>query len=415
MKQDAHPETIYLSACLAAGVFTPSHDGVEASDFTEHGDVFEYLVDYTRLTKHKAPSPELVMRMFPGFDYVPGVDMRYGKAQMRDYAKAERTNRQLHRAARLSQSGEHDQALSVMANSTKTVLRNLSTGGTSLRTWELNGHHTTHVPPPPGPLAYVTNGGQEPGMLWLVSARTTVGKSWRLVEHVLAALEGGWNVVFFSLEMTAEEVVERLHTVAFGADSRSMSPKTRTAAHRAWVSELEGELTIRGPEEGHCTPAAVAGSAAERTLIVVDHVGLMRDNQGTKAISEWTAMGAISNELKQIALAEHVPILAAVQANRASVSTRPGAIHGIDKLGLSDALGQDADLHISLNPYGPDVRLSYITKNRQGRANIKWYTAFEPAKGNFEVISADEASKRRQDADESEDAWDPEKEQVTSD
>lgn len=412
MNESAHPETIYLSACLAAGVFTPARDGLESSDFLEHADVFEYLVDYTKLTGHKPPSTDLVLRSFPGFDFVPDVDIRFGRAQMRDWAKSQRTNRQLHRALRLSQAGEYDQALSVMSNSMRLVLRNLSERGVTLRSWELNGHHAHHVPSPPGPLAYITGGGQEPGHLWLVSARTTVGKSWRLCEHVLAALEGGWDVVFFSLEMTHEEVIERLHTLAFGINPKNMTADERTQAHKLWVSEIPGELHVKGPELGYCTPSAVAASAAENTLVVIDHVGLMRDVEGRKAIGEWNVMGGISNELKALALAENVPILGAVQANRSSVSLRPGQVHGIDKLGLSDALGQDADLHVSLNPYGSSVRLSYVTKNRHGRAGIRWYTAFDPEHGDFEVISYADARRRLVDDEELEGSWDPETKEV---
>lgn len=415
MSESAHPETIYFSACLAAGIFTPSADGLEPTDFSHHPEVFEYLQDYAKFTANKAPSVELVERKHPDFEFIPGVDITWARAQMRAHAKSERTHRQLHRALRLSKEGEHDQALSVMANSTKTVLRNLSSRGTSLKKWQLNGHHTTHVPPPPGPLAYITDGGQEPKRLWLITARTSVGKSWRLCEHAVAALEGGWNVTYFSLEMPEEEVIERVQTIAFGMNAKEMDRATRNKAHEMWAAGLGGDLVIRGPEDGYVTPSVVAGAAEENTLLIVDHVGLMRDTAGAKAIGEWNIMGAISNELKQIALSENVPILAAGQVNRAGAKTRPGAHHGIDNIGLSDALGQDTDVHIALDPYGPEVRMSYVTKNRSGRANVKWFTAFEPHHGNFEVITAQEARRRWSESEEIDEAWNPDKEAIVAD
>ena len=66
-----------------------------------------------------------------------------------------------------------------------------------------------HCPVPPGVLARLT-GGHGAGQLWLVAALWGVGKTFKLVDHAVAAAEGGWDVVFFSLEMTTEDILTRL-------------------------------------------------------------------------------------------------------------------------------------------------------------------------------------------------------------
>jgi replicative DNA helicase len=207
-------------------------------------------------------------------------------------------------------------------------------------------------------------------------------------------------VVFFSLEMSEEDVIERIHAMVLGVPLSSVSRVRRERAHRMWASSLKATLTI--VDDQMVSPSTLASYAEPNTLLVVDYIGRMYTDDGTPAITEYQAMATISNEVKSVARRFDVPVLAAVQTNRTGTPKRVGSTHGIESLAQSIALGQDADLLVGINPYGRSTRLLEVLKNRRGPGGTKWYTKFEPEHGDFSVISAREAMDRYEAEDETE-------------
>ena len=65
-----------------------------------------------------------------------------------------------------------------------------------------------------------------PGHLWYVAGIPGMGKSFRLMEHAVLAVEAGWDVAFFSLEMPAREVSERIQRmIGMGSEHEYGSPE----------------------------------------------------------------------------------------------------------------------------------------------------------------------------------------------
>ena len=79
------------------------------------------------------------------------------------------------------------------------------------------------------------------------------------------------------------------------------------------------------------------------TLLVVDHIGLIRQQAGKKTFSRYEFMTDTAHRLKQLALSMHLPILALCQLNRAS-EQRNDKIPGMADLRDSGAIEEDSDV-----------------------------------------------------------------------
>jgi replicative DNA helicase len=214
-----------------------------------------------------------------------------------------------------------------------------------------------------------------------------IGKSWRLIEHAIAAAESGWNVVFFGLEMTEADIMDRLHRVGlrnYTGRWAELPIKNRMMMFNEWKEEHGSQITIHASDLKKRTPAMIESHAQEKSLYIIDHIGLMSNHEGKRSISDWSIAATISNELKEKAITLDIPILAAAQINRAgsNASVTPGVEH----LAQSDALGQDADAVITLSKSSTRVTVNSMAKYRHGESGRKWFTFFDPQSGNFESI-----------------------------
>jgi hypothetical protein len=97
-------------------------------------------------------------------------------------------------------------------------------------------------------------------------------------------------------------------------------------------------------------------------IVVVDGIYLMGSAQGN---SNWEKITHVSRELKQIADGEGVPLLGIHQANRNAIGKRME----IENIAYADALAQDADLVLSVNPEEDGSIFVECLKSRWGKSH----------------------------------------------
>jgi replicative DNA helicase len=231
--------------------------------------------------------------------------------------------------------------------------------------------------------------GFRPGELSILAARPSIGKS------ALAIAIAGENsflnkkhVAFFSLEMSAQSLIERLVAQKAEIDTRifqgqPLDPdkQARLDLQKAKFEKAplyicdNGRLTITGMKARARRIKAEHGL----DLIVVDYLQLLSlDKRGRTREEE---ISNISRELKALAQSLHVPILALSQLNR-EVEKRSDKRPLMSDLRESGALEQDADVVMLLHrpaKYDPsaDPQLAElaVAKNRNGRCGevkLKW-------------------------------------------
>jgi replicative DNA helicase len=184
--------------------------------------------------------------------------------------------------------------------------------------------------------------------LIILGARPGVGKTCLGLSVAQRVASVGGTVAYFSLEMRASELTERLLASLACVSltkirERSVSPDELAEVNKAKSSLDECDLQIIDDS----TLSMLGLASKVRTmakkdlkLVVVDYLQLM--SLGAKAENRREEVSEMSRKLKALAMEVDVPIMALSQLNR--VSTFEGAKVDISQLKETGSLEQDADM-----------------------------------------------------------------------
>ena len=226
-------------------------------------------------------------------------------------------------------------------------------------------------------------GGLQPGNVIVVAARPSMGKTalaLGIAEH--AALSQERSVAIFSLEMSGDELIQRLLSSTAIVDagriragrlapedwSRIGRAADRLSAARLFIDDSEG-VTVGEMR----TKTRRLKSREGLDLLVVDYIQLMEGGRRMRDENRVQEISTISRGLKMLARDLAVPIICVSQLNRAP-DARPDKRPMLSDLRESGAIEQDADLVLMLyrdDYYNDDseekgVAEVNIAKNRHG-------------------------------------------------
>lgn len=206
-----------------------------------------------------------------------------------------------------------------------------------------------------------------PGRLCTLAARPGKGKTAMLGTITLAAARAGWNVLFFSLEMTGLEIRQRLLSgfsgipladVVHRRDPRLPAEASRLADLPIWIRD---ESTARLDVEAITT--AVRNFDQRPALVLIDYLQLV----GTRIRFErrYEAIGHVCRELKHMALRLGVPVIAAAQLSRAAEERagRPQLSDLRESGEIEQTSNQVVLMHRGDDPAQTDLK---VAKNRHG-------------------------------------------------
>ncbi|MEW6414750.1 MAG: replicative DNA helicase [Pseudomonadota bacterium] len=217
-------------------------------------------------------------------------------------------------------------------------------------------------------------GGLEPGQMVILAARPSVGKTalaLNIADHVAST---GAPVLFFTMEMTGQELAMRLMASRSGVPMSDM--RSGTASQDGWrqlssVCADTADVPLFIDDRPGITVAYARAKARKVKrqhglgLIVVDYLQLMK-GQGENRTQE---VGGISRGLKGLAKELRVPLVALAQINRA-VESRTDKRPQMSDLRESGDIEADADvimmLHRNDGPEWQDLISLVVRKNRNG-------------------------------------------------
>jgi replicative DNA helicase len=196
-------------------------------------------------------------------------------------------------------------------------------------------------------------GGLRPANLVVVAARPSMGKTalaLGIAEH--AALADQRSVAIFSLEMSSDELIQRLLCSAAMVDASRLRtgrlsqddwPRVSHAADRLsnakiFIDDSEG-MTVGEMR----TKARRLMSREGLDLVIVDYIQLMEGPRGRRDENRVQELSSISRSLKMMARDLGVPIICISQLNRAP-DARNDKRPLLSDLRESGAIEQDADL-----------------------------------------------------------------------
>ena len=246
-------------------------------------------------------------------------------------------------------------------------------------------------------LDYKTSGLQ-PSDLILVAARPSMGKTafvLNVVEHV--AVKKGLPCMVFSLEMSKEQLVNRMLSMESNVDSQKL--RTGTLTDSDWDAVVEGIGTIGSSKLIiDDTPGISISELRSKcrkvkleyglSLVIIDYLQLM-SGSGKSGENRQQEISEISRSLKALARELNAPVISLSQLSRAC-ETRPDHRPMLSDLRESGAIEQDADVVMFIyrdDYYNKDsenkgIAEIIIAKQRNGpigTVNLVWlpqYTKF---------------------------------------
>ena len=211
--------------------------------------------------------------------------------------------------------------------------------------------------------------------LIILAARPAMGKT-TLVTNLaynVATIEKK-SVLFFSLEMSKEQLVDRMLADAAGVDSWNIRTGNLSDDDFAKLSEAMGEMA-EAPIYIDDTPgvsvlemrtkARRAAHENELGLIIIDYLQLMQGSGSSQAQGNRVQeVSEISRGLKLLARELNVPVIALSQLSR-SVESRQPQIPQLADLRESGSIEQDADIVMFIYReayYNPETERENITE-----------------------------------------------------
>ncbi len=228
----------------------------------------------------------------------------------------------------------------------------------------------------------MTAGFQKSDLI-ILAARPAMGKTTLVTNFAVnVATMAKMPVLFFSLEMSKEQLVDRMLADASGVDAWNIRTGNLSDDDFSKISEAMGELA-EAPIFIDDTPGMTVlemRTKARRAmheqplgLIIIDYLQLMQSNGNNDFNNRVQAVSEISRGLKLIARELNVPVIALSQLSR-SVESRSPQIPQLADLRESGSIEQDADIVMFIYReayYNPETERENITdliiaKHRNG-------------------------------------------------
>ncbi len=239
--------------------------------------------------------------------------------------------------------------------------------------------------------------GMQPSDLVLIAARPSMGKTafvLNIAQHV--AFKQGKSVAIFSLEMSKEQLVNRMFSLESKVDAQHL--RTGQLNDQEWEKLIESAGVIgRSKLIIDDTPGISISELRSKcrkyklehdlSMVIIDYLQLMTGSGRTD--SRQQEISDISRSLKALARELNVPVLALSQLSRA-VEQRPDHRPMLSDLRESGAIEQDADVvmfiyrddYYNRDTEKKDVAEIIIAKQRNGpigTVELAWlpmYTKF---------------------------------------
>ena len=215
--------------------------------------------------------------------------------------------------------------------------------------------------------------GIMPGQLGVMLAYPGIGKSWLSLYFAVQAWKQGKSPLVISLEMSETEVRNRVFTImgeGLFSHRKMSSGQIEISDLKRWhekhVQSRPEFHIISNDTGGDITPSVLRGKIDQYApdFVIVDYLQLMSPNQ--KSDNETVRMKNLSRELKLMAIAEEVPIIAISSATPDDV-TKLDTVPTLGQTAWSRQIAYDADWVLALGRgANSDIIECVFRKNRNG-------------------------------------------------
>ena len=390
------PEALLISAYLEEGEFTPRKHNIDDEHFIAWPQLWAWCMEYQEAAGH-APPISLVKMYHPDFVVTPDVSSAWAAQQVRNEAHLRDLRIRASAVAAASREGDLEGAFEALEGIQRPRSMRMEADDIFDVSVTADRFNVSRIEVPWPTLSRATAGGIMPSELWYIAGRLAHGKSMVMHRFAARAAMSGHRVGIASLEMPSSAVTLRVLGHMANKDRallgllRSQDEKERKEAIEIIREKVSGSVKVLDPSHGRInTVNAIEEMCHEYDIVMLDHVGLMQNRSGKRAIDDWRVQAEISNVLREINLATTTPIIGAAQVNRAGEHPNSHALPRPSELAQADALAQDATAVIAIKRLSKHV-MKYGTIKLREAAGVTWHSKYDPARGDFDEMSAEAA------------------------
>ena len=350
-----------------------------------HKDIWQFIRNYSE-TNQSVPPVSLVVEKFRDFTPVDGIGAtKYHLEELQGEFLNDSVKELLRTAAADVQSGNSSNALETIIAKTSELKKNTAVirdiDATDLDSAVAYFENLARQQALgsigiktglPGFDNYLP-AGITPGQLGVFLAYPGIGKSWFALYMAVQAWKQGKSPLIISLEMSETEVRNRVFAImgeGLWSHRKLSNGQVEIEDLKRWHSkELAGKPEfhiISNDSGGEVNPSVIRGKIDQYKpdLIIVDYLQLMSPNQ--KSDNETVRMKNLSRELKLMAIAEEMPIIAISSATPDDV-TKLDTVPTLGQTAWSRQIAYDADWVLALGRgTNSDILECVFRKNRNG-------------------------------------------------
>jgi replicative DNA helicase len=317
-------------------------------------------------------------------------DLAYVQEEFSTFCKNQQLKKALLSSVDLLKAGDYD-SIKYMIESAMKAGQDKNIGHEYKKDSEsrYREDHRKIVPTPWGPINELIQGGLGNGDLGLIFGNPGGGKSWTLVALGGFAIQMGYNVIHYTLELS-ESYTGRRYDAFFTGISVDQLDKHKDKVD-AISAELPGELIIREFAMGKTTMSTIESHiqkvrdlGIEPDLIIIDYIDLLSTRK--RNVDRKGEIDDIYTSTKGLARELNIPIWSVSQVNRAGA--KDNIIEGDKAAGSYDKM-MITDLSISLSRKKEDKvngtgRL-HIMKNRYGMDGLTFQVDVNTSNGQIAI------------------------------
>ena len=247
------------------------------------------------------------------------------------------------------------------------------------------------------------DGIQREEELFVIYARTNQCKSWVLAKICSHIWGLGFNVGYFSPEMSANSIGFRFDTLTQHYANRGLftgGTDIDEEQYHNYIDSLkdkEHRFMVATPSDfGNITTVTKLKNWVRKfklDVLAIDGITYLSDERGKKNDNKTTSLTNISEDLMSLSIELKIPVLIVVQANRSGVvGDEDDSTPELDSIRDSDGISHNATKAIALQQKKNNVLVIEIKKNRNGMRGGKLKYTIDINTGTFTFIpSMDDA------------------------
>lgn len=238
----------------------------------------------------------------------------------------------------------------------------------------------------------ITEGGAGKGELVLIFGNPKGGKSWAVISMAAKAIQEGYNVVYYTLELSEAYVGKRIDACLTGIPVNELSKRRKEV--EAKVAGIKGKIRIKEYPAGRASLDTIESHLQQLQtqddfiphMVIIDYLDLLKNrNRGRK--DQLADTNDIFVDARGLAREYQVPLISPSQIGRAGANDD---IIQADKIAGSYAKVMIADFAVSLSRKRKDKMEGtgrwHIMGNRMGPDGLTFSSKIDTSCGKIEIF-----------------------------